>query len=388
MIDSNPPIVVVGFNRPKSLKRVLRSLANAYYPKDNIPLIISIDRGKDNGDVVEIANQFEWKFGKKIVKYAPENLGLRKHILQCGDLSLEYGSVIVLEDDLYVSPNFYYYTIQSLKFSEDKDYIGGISLYNHQTNVHTNDSFLAVDDGFDNWYFQFASSWGQAWTKDQWEKFKKWYKDNDDLSTKQGIPRNVTSWSNKSWLKYFIAFLIDTETYFLYPKISLTTNFSDAGSHVNLESTGYQVSLLTTEKRDYAFGKLDDAQGIYDAFYENTTLGNYLGIPKEDLCVDLYGYHTAPGKRFWLTSSILDYKIVKSFSRSLRPMELNVMYDVPGKDFFLYDTDLKAKNHFGANRYKRIMYSLRHVLYKDLKFLFWFETKAKFKRLSRKVLRK
>ena len=124
MSVTNPPIVVVGFNRPVSLKRILASLNQAYYPEHTtIKLIISIDKSDTNKEVLAIAENFEWKFGEKTVNYQKENLGLRKHIIQCGNYSLKYESVIILEDDLFVSPNFYLYAQKALGFSNDKKYI-------------------------------------------------------------------------------------------------------------------------------------------------------------------------------------------------------------------------------------------------------------------------
>ncbi len=385
MNDSVAPIVVVGFNRPNSLSRLLGSLAKANYPNKSIPLIISVDRGTNNQDVLEVANDFYWENGEKTVNYQSENLGLRKHILQCGDLSLTYGSIIVLEDDLYVSPNFYFYTLEALRFSEDKDYIGGISLYNHQTNVHTSETFLPIDDGYDNWYFQFASSWGQAWTKNQWEKFKNWYAKHEVLPQIEGIPKNVSSWSDKSWLKFFIVYLIEFNTYFLYPKISLTTNFSDTGTHVGVNTSGYQVPLLISKKEKYFFARIEESKGVYNAFYENVTLARYLDIPENDLSVDLYGYLGESTKRYWLTSTMENYKIIKSFQRSLRPIDLNVIYELEGDELFLYDTSSIANNNNKENRYNKIMYSIRHLLYNDLLYLFKIETRAKVKRVLKKV---
>ena len=206
MIKVNTPIVVVAYNRPQSLKRLLRSLVNAAYPSSNVPLIISIDAHPNNQKTLKIAQEFQWENGDKTVEYQSSNLGLRKHILKCGDFSNTYGSVLILEDDLYVSPNFYLYTIAALNFSITKNYIGGISLYNHQYNVHINANFSAVEDGFDNWYFQFASSWGQAWTDKQWNSFKSWYLTNTVLTKKEDIPKYVLDWSDKSWLKFFHCF--------------------------------------------------------------------------------------------------------------------------------------------------------------------------------------
>ncbi len=59
----NVPIVIVAFNRPDSLKRLLFSLKKAEYPQ-NVDLIISIDQG-DNEDVIKIAEEFVWDYGEK-----------------------------------------------------------------------------------------------------------------------------------------------------------------------------------------------------------------------------------------------------------------------------------------------------------------------------------
>ncbi|MBN1143204.1 MAG: hypothetical protein JXA72_02230, partial [Bacteroidales bacterium] len=88
----NPVIVVVAFNRPRSLERLLFSLKNA----KNIAhakLIISIDNKEpENFPVRDLATNFEWPFGEKQVIYQEKRLGLKQHVLKCGDLANEYGS--------------------------------------------------------------------------------------------------------------------------------------------------------------------------------------------------------------------------------------------------------------------------------------------------------
>ena len=45
----NPPaIVIIGFNRPTSLLRLLNSLIKAKYDTLNIPLVVSVDFSKFN----------------------------------------------------------------------------------------------------------------------------------------------------------------------------------------------------------------------------------------------------------------------------------------------------------------------------------------------------
>ena len=108
-MEAKITLVVVGYNRADALRRVLRSLEKADYIYSDVRLVISLDySGKE--DVIQTAEGFVWKYGEKIVLRRPKRLGLRRHIISCGDLTEKYGAVMILEDDLYVSPDFYNYS--------------------------------------------------------------------------------------------------------------------------------------------------------------------------------------------------------------------------------------------------------------------------------------
>jgi glycosyltransferase involved in cell wall biosynthesis len=373
-----PPIVVVAYNRSKSLSRLLTSLANASYPDTPILLIISIDYANDNQATLEVANDFNWNFGEKKIVVHKANLGLRKHVLKCVSYAIEYESVIILEDDLYVSPNFYFYAREALMFSVDKDYIGGISLYNHQLTTGSHMAFTPLEDGYDNWYFQYASSWGQAWNKSQIEGFLTWYHKNNELVPSHKIPKSVTSWSDKSWLKFFIAYLIEKDKFFLYPKISLTTNFSDVGTHFSELSTTYQVPLFFSKKKKYDFSVLNKSHSVYDAFFENQTLHNYLGLQKDKLLVDLYGQKEYyENQKYILSKKIYHFKIVESFGRFLRPIDSNIREGVPGFDFFLYDTSLNEKNKHKETKLNEIQFHVKVLSHRNIFLLFKHIVKCK-----------
>ena len=153
---ANIPIVVVAYDRLHSLKRITDSLLQAEYPQ-GAELIISIDRG-DNRQVLEYADSLSWPFGEKRVIYRPENLGLKRHILCCGDLTQDYDGIILLEDDLVVSPDFYRYAQECFGFIQAQDRIAGAALYNHRLSQLTEKIFEPLEDGFDNWYFRYACS--------------------------------------------------------------------------------------------------------------------------------------------------------------------------------------------------------------------------------------
>ncbi len=378
-------IVVIAYNRAGSLLRLLDSLTNAYYPEGlDIPLIISVDKS-DTQEVEAVARDYVWEHGDKQLKLHEENLGLKKHVLECGDTVYEYDGVILLEDDLYVSPSFYMYTLAALSRTRMEGKIGGISLYNHRMNVHAREPFLAIDDGYDNYYMQFASSWGQAFMRDQWDGFRKWYAlhEDDDIAA-DNVPLNVSSWSERSWLKYYIRYLIDTDRYFLYPRISFTTNFGDEGEHMDGGDAGccdLQVPLAGIRKYgqiDFHFSDLDESGAVYDAYFENMRLGHRLPAGVEgNVSVDMYGTRQSSGYlRYVLSSKPLPYRMLESYGRRLRPLDANVLYKVGGMDFFLYDTEKpgKAPEVREAERY---LYNYRAINAGEMMKILMYRLKAK-----------
>ncbi|MBR2274723.1 MAG: glycosyltransferase family 2 protein [Lachnospiraceae bacterium] len=420
-MEIQPWIVVIAYNRERSLERLLNSVGAADYPENTeVPLIISIDKS-DNGEVLRTAESFEWRYGPKRIEARPERLGLKRHVLLCGDYSLEYGSAVVLEDDLYVSPEFYRFAVSALTFSSGQERLGGISLYNHLLNVHAREPFYALDDGVDNYFLQFASSWGQAYTKKQWEGFKEWLRGLEEKTgpssrgtsnalaapaavSAQGnwadtgnprIPANVASWSESSWLKYHIAYLIEKDMYFLYPRVSLTTNFMSEGEHSREENQDLQVPLLMGGRGEYRFSEFSESEAVYDAFFENTGLkriigkiekesfGNGLDSSFEDICIDLYGYRARTAainnknrnengsqslteqSRYVLTSASLPYRVIKSYGLSLRPIDLNIITEQPGEVFFLYDTK-EAGPAPKVDRGRKYLYDYRALSLKKI----------------------
>ena len=169
-------IVVPCYNRVSSLERLLQSLSHADYGEcsGEVSLIFSVDYSGDD-KVAEFVQSFEWGFGEKRVILHPTNVGLRKNILSCGDLTAEFDAVIVLEDDLVVSPGFYSYAIQSAEYYEDDSRIAQLSLYSYEYAEVGVSRFMPVEDGNDVYFMQWASSWGQMWTTRQWKTFRSWY---------------------------------------------------------------------------------------------------------------------------------------------------------------------------------------------------------------------
>lgn len=336
---SNYALVVIGYNRIPGMLRLLESIEHAEYENDQVTLIVSLDNCGDSGPE-EAAKSFRWSHGEKIVRTFPERQGLRKHILSCGDYLKEYDAIAVLEDDLVVSPAFYDYMKQSVEFYKDHKEIAGISLYSHKLNVNRNLPFVPQPDAYDNFFMQFAQSWGQVWMKEQWFAFKDWYEKHvDEPVEAENVPEFVSSWPKTSWLKYHIKYCISENKYFVYPYHSLTTCYSDAGEHCKEANTIYQVPMIRKTGMKYRFCE-DIKNGVcYDAFFERQGLGEVLNLQEAELCVDFYGTKgNRENRRFWITREKLPYKIIASYDFCMRPQECNVLEHISGDCIHLYDT--------------------------------------------------
>ena len=269
-------ICIIAYNRINSLKRLLRSLSNAFYGEDKVPLIISIDKS-DHNEVFEYAENFEWAYGDKQVILQAKRLGLRNHVLKCGDLLNDFDALIVLEDDVSVAQSFYFYAKQCAEKYKDDDEIAGISLYNFPLNYHNLLPFQPLQTNSDIYLMQCAQSWGQVWMKKQWKDFMDWYyKHDDDFGELPHLPRSICNWPRTSWLKYHTRYCIECNKYFIYPYVSLSTNNADVGVHYAQKSSLFQSSMLYGKKTTFKL----NPQVRYDAFFENENLCDFLYLDR------------------------------------------------------------------------------------------------------------
>lgn len=365
-MDNKLALVAVGYNRVNSLQRLLASLEKADYLGDKIELYISLDKAKTN-EVVDFANSFNWSHGEKHVLTYPERLGLRKHILKCGDLLEKYDAIAMLEDDVVVSDGFYNYMKQAVEFYKDCDKVAGISLYSNRWNEFAGHPFTPSHSEYDTYFFQFAESRGQIWLKKQWKKFKEWYAQNEDVAIDDiSLPEGLCHWPSSSWKKYHVKYCVEQNKYFAYPYVSMTTIFSDIGTHVAYVDSTNQVQLYHGSKKCFKFANITDKDGVYyDVFYErkfeavNPEYKTY-----DKTCFNLYGYkRDYTGYTKVITFKKMPYSVLKSFGLYMKPQEENILYDVPGDILFLYDLSNKQDNHIVNNidfyRYHHDIYGFR-----------------------------
>jgi hypothetical protein len=337
----NPVIVIAAYNRPASLQRLLLSLEEADIP-EHVPLVISIDKGGPD-EVLKIAREFYWPQGKKQVIMRTAHLGLKEHILSCGDLAIEYGSMILLEDDLFVSPSFYSYVVETALYFKLETEVAGISLYNQHYHYITHFPFFPLADGSDVYFLQYPSSWGQFWKSGQWQAFRGWLKSIDENGLANiPAPEKIKNWGKQSWKRLFALYLLAENKFIVYPRVSYTTNFGDEGTHHKISSTHLQVPLQLGSKPMH-YKPFHTALAVYDSFLEIlpdrlNRMAPFLQV--YEIETDLNGCKPIHGfKSTFVLSCRNSSDPIMSFGCRLKPMELNIVNKTDGSYFFLSKSD-------------------------------------------------
>lgn len=374
--EDKPVIVTIGYNRKHSLKRLLDVLERTEYPVEDITLIISIDNSGQT-DVVELAEGFCWSHGEKIVRTFKEKQGLKNHILQCGDYALEYGAVIMLEDDILPSPFFYRYAIEAIAKYKDDDNVAEIGLYSLRWNLHANRGFEPLYNGFDAYFSKVVCTWGQCFTKNMWKDFREWYSKNSEVNlSNDDVPKVIWTWK-KSWARYLYFYMIENDKYCVTPYQSQTTNFHEIGEHAGVSVSGFQ-SVLNWGERRYRFPSINEAVK-YNAFQDNEQLTSDLQMQYgKKILIDFYGLHNTYDKyQLCLSSALLPFEAVQKWGLEMKPYELNIYYDIEGNDIILYDLEKSKKvRRDWQHHAKLVEYDIRLIDWVDI-FFYAIYTKIK-----------
>lgn len=164
------PIVIFTYNRPSHTQQLLNSLAANQESKNSL-LYIYCDGAKetDKDDVLLLISETrtivknENRFKKVIITEQSSNKGLAHSIIDgVTEVINEHSKVIVLEDDLVVSPFFLCYMNDSLIRYENNNKVGQIGACN----------FFACGKKFPSVFFtHIPDCLGWATWKSKWSKF-------------------------------------------------------------------------------------------------------------------------------------------------------------------------------------------------------------------------
>jgi glycosyltransferase involved in cell wall biosynthesis len=363
MISADIAIVVVTYNRPKSLQRLLKSLSSANYSGNHsINLIISVE-GYASEECTFIAEKFKWGHGTLKVLRNTSKLGLKKHILKCGDLSANHDAIILLEDDIVVSPQFYQYAQSAYDFYKNDDRIAGIALYRPVFNEVACTPFEPIDDGNDVFFMQVPCSWGQLFTRKHWFNFTDYYNSRYDSSHSHSLPEAVQLWpDDESWKKTYYSYLTNSHLYFVYPRSGLSTNFGDSGVNITEMKTVFQSSLLVNEKK-FRFVTLEKSFSIYDAFFEIEG-AVYSKLLNNDLSVsfDLNGTKKSVNiNTEYLISCRKCKNVIEKYSISCYPYELNILLAINTSDDLKYFSLGRTETFEEKMQFNRLQADLKRI---------------------------
>lgn len=335
-------IVIPAYNRPESLKRLFSYLNSAYY-SISVDLIVSIDYSGSE-DVLRVAENFEWHYGEKLIINHDKNIGLKANILSCGDMTEKYEAIILLEDDLIVSPAFFKYAIEAYEFYKSDENIAGISLYSYDICEVGLFRFFPYRDEYDTYFIQWPSSWGQLWTQDQWKRFRQWLSLDIDLK-RLNIPDFVKTWT-KSWKKYFVGYMVATNKFFVYPYVSFTNVIGAGGIHFAKGSSQYSVNLYQGNNCDYQFRPFSKEAKKYDSFFQFENQSIKIADNEYFVTFDLYGTKQSYNIKtdYVLTSTLPadQTTIIQSYGHELIPFEENILTNQTGNFFYLVHSTNKG----------------------------------------------
>jgi hypothetical protein len=230
------PLVVFAFNRPEALRNTLSALKNNPLSSQT-NLFIFVDGQRNEIDASKIAkvkdviNQFDG-FKSINVSYSDINKGLGASIIS-GTTKIinQYGKIIVVEDDLYVSPGFLSFMNKMLQEYKDDNRIMQISGYG--TKVRCPKSYQC------NYYLnKRAHSWTWGTWKDRWNTVDWEVKDYGELvanKAKQkvfneygsdlfGMLKGYMEGRNHSWYIRFNYSMFKQGKYTICPIRSLVRN--------------------------------------------------------------------------------------------------------------------------------------------------------------------
>lgn len=161
------PIILFVYNRPDLTKQTIKALLNNVLSIDSEIYVFSDGNKseKDESYVKEVRSFIKNIVGFKSVKIfeSQNNKGLANSIIQgVSEVMKNYDKVIVLEDDLYTTPNFLQFMNDSLNFYSNEKHVFSISGYSFNLGV-------ATGEKFDAYLLNRGWSWGWATWKDRWE---------------------------------------------------------------------------------------------------------------------------------------------------------------------------------------------------------------------------
>lgn len=255
------PIALFAYRRPRHLRRTIDALL-ANPEAKNATLHVFADAAKDEGtapaveEVRRLLRDVRGFQDVRIVERA-ENLGLARNITRgVSEVLDREDSVIVVEDDLVVSPFFLRFMNEALTRYRDEPRVGNISGYCYPLDRPVGESF----------FIRGSDCWGWATWRDRWKIFdpdgrallgelrRRGLTHAFDFEGTMGFTRMLEdqiAGKNDSWAVRWHATCFLNDLLILYPARPLAQNIGQDGSgtHSTSADDSYNVQLSSTPIR-------------------------------------------------------------------------------------------------------------------------------------------
>ena len=257
MYRNTAPVALFVYNRPEHTRRTLGLLRQDLLACQT-DLIIFSDGPKGRNDQPKVREvrallQQVDGFRSVTVREAEGNRGLAKSIVGgVTEVVEKHGRVIVLEDDLIVSPHFLSYMNDALELYEDVDQV-----------MHVCGYWYPVECGEvpETFFLRYPSSWGWGTWKRAWQHFRKDPETMKKSFSKADIQRfnldgsvniseqvlhNLNGKAN-TWAVFWYASLFRRGGLSLYPSRSLVKNVGMDGSGQHCLKTRMYENALSSK---------------------------------------------------------------------------------------------------------------------------------------------
>lgn len=261
------PIALFVYNRPIHTQRTIQALLKNEEAKySDLYIFSDAPKNDKTNKVVEEIRSFISKIsGFKSIHIIERtfNWGLANSIIDgvtklCG----QYGKVIVLEDDLCVSPHFLNFMNSGLELYKDDKKVMQIAGYMFPANLKMDDDAL---------FLPFISSWGWATWSRAWKNFdataEHFQKLKSDKKTVKRFNLNGNydyfkmlksqqSGKTESWAIRWYLSVFFLNGLVLYPKKTLVENIGFDGTGENCLISGIEVSVSDSNFNAQKFPRL------------------------------------------------------------------------------------------------------------------------------------
>ena len=162
-INMPAPVILFAYNRPAHIRRCIESLlANSEAALSDLFIYSDGAKGESDGESVKAVREFlRTVSGFKSVNLIERerNFGLSANVIDAVTRIVnEYGNVIVVEDDLTVSPHFLEFMNDALEIYRDIPQVGHIQACDFTGSKKLPDTFLIKWTGSWGW-----ATWARAW---------------------------------------------------------------------------------------------------------------------------------------------------------------------------------------------------------------------------------